>query len=391
MFIADGAFVLMTLAWIQASWRDLNKHGPLPEPGNEGPVTLSKPAVWAVVSLALPIGIIGLALFTRMPGKTTVMIPEAMRTGWIGITQMWAGLSLIALIYVYGFKWRYAVPMVFYLLIQLVQGGSRFRVVLPALLLCQIYLDRKGRKWPSVRVIIILATVGLLFFPMKRIGKMYQAGVPLSHIYTHSSEVIKSVFQGEGEQVFLDQFAMMLTLIDEKGKWYYGRKWFYSTAIMWIPRPLWPDKPHMGGFIQEISKPSRPVGKMGMITTFLGDAYANFRYFGLVLVPYLLAYWTGRGYFRAYRSNFLSLARFFYLLLACNLIQVYRDGLKSIVTFIAANMMPLFIIVLLHVILAFLKKRAATNMLITDRKGFLQNNQNTDLHSNFFGGTKRSV
>jgi hypothetical protein len=128
----------------------------------------------------------------------------------------------------------------------------------------------------------------------------------------------------------------------------------------------------MGDFILEISKPTRPVAKIGMITTFLGDAYANFRHFGLILVPYLLAYWSGRAYFRAYRSNYMSVARFSYLLLACNLIQVYRDGLKSIVTFIAANMMPLFIIVLLHPLASFFGVKATPRRMPARRGEFRQ-------------------
>jgi hypothetical protein len=361
VLIADFSLVIMTAAWVYVSRKDLKRYGPLPKTGNEGPETLSKRIVWLVVAFALPIGLVGLALFARLPGKPTVYVPIEMRTGWIGMTQLWAGLALIALVYIYGFRWIIVIPLAGYLFIQMVHGGGRFRFVLPVLLLCQIYLDRKGSKWPAPRVALILGLVALIFFPMKSIGRMYQQGMPLNEIYSHSSEVIKEVFLGRGEQVFLDEYAAMLTLIDEKAKWYFGRKWFYSVAIMWIPRPLWPDKPHMGGFIYEISKPSRPVAEMGMITTYLGDAYANFRYIGIVLVSFFLAYWSAKGYFRAYRSNYYSLARFSYLLLACNLIQVYRDGLKSIVTFIAANMMPLFIIVLLHIAFAKFRKNRGEN------------------------------
>jgi hypothetical protein len=89
---------------------------------------------------------------------------------------------------------------------------------------------------------------------------------------------------------------------------------------------------------------------MGMIVTYLGESYANWGYLGIVVIPYLTAYWLARAYFRAYRSHYLSVARFIYLLVACNLIQVYRDGLVSIVIFTWVNMMPLMIIVTLHYI-----------------------------------------
>jgi hypothetical protein len=93
------------------------------------------------------------------------------------------------------------------------------------------------------------------------------------------------------------------------------------------------------------------MGEAGMIVTLLGESYANFGYFGIILIPFLTAYWLGRAYFRAYRNSYFSVARFFYLMIACNLIQVYRDGLISIVVFTFINMMPLALIVLLHYLL----------------------------------------
>jgi hypothetical protein len=57
------------------------------------------------------------------------------------------------------------------------------------------------------------------------------------------------------------------------------------------------------------------------------------------------------AYFAAYRRPYLSLARFAYLLIAVNLIQVWRDGLQSLVLFTLVNMMPLMILIALHYLL----------------------------------------
>ena len=99
------------------------------------------------------------------------------------------------------------------------------------------------------------------------------------------------------------------------------------------------------------------MGELGMIVTFLGESYANFGYAGIVLIPMLLAYILARVYFRAYRSNYFSVMRLSYLLIACNLIQVYRDGLTSIIVFTWVNMMPLMIIVLLHYIIPSARRK----------------------------------
>ena len=77
-------------------------------------------------------------------------------------------------------------------------------------------------------------------------------------------------------------------------------------------------------------------------------------------MSYLTAYFLARIYFRAYRSSYLSVLRFCYLLVTCNLILVYRDGLMSLFVFTLVNMMPLSIIVVLHLVKPLRPKREAT-------------------------------
>ena len=78
--------------------------------------------------------------------------------------------------------------------------------------------------------------------------------------------------------------------------------------------------------------------------------FAQYSGIGVLFIPYLLAYYLAQFYFKAYRRGYFSVWHFAYLLLAANLIQVYRDGLTSIVVFVFANMMPLALIVILHII-----------------------------------------
>jgi hypothetical protein len=346
MIIADVALLIMTGGWISASVRDQAKFGPLPKPRHEKPGKLSITVFKWVIAVALPIGIVGFLMLSRIPGVDTMEFTSALpRTGWIGITQTWLGLCLIALIYLYGFRWYYLLPLGFYLMIQMLQGFHRLRFILPVILLSMLFLDAKNKKWPSLRIVLVLAVVGALFTPMKKMGKMYQAGVPVGQIIEYTFE---NMGKDLDKNAFLDEYAAALTLLDQHGRWYFGREWFYTLTILWIPRPLWPDKPHMGGFIKEIATPTRPMGEMGMIVTFLGDAYAHFRYFGVILVPLFFSYWTGRFYFAAYRRRYHSITRFAYLLVCCNLIQIYRDGLIGFVFLIAVYMMPLFFIVVAH-------------------------------------------
>jgi hypothetical protein len=244
-----------------------------------------------------------------------------------------------------------------FLVLMAYQGFHRFRVIIPAILLTQIFLDRRKLRWPPIYVMGLIAVLALLFFPLKNIGQMAREGEDVTQIVDESRVAINSALIAEApDQTFLDLFASGLTLMDENGKFYFGGT-YLNLLTLPIPRQWWPDKPTLGDYLKDISRPSRPMAELGMIVTYLGESYVNFGFLGIIIVPYLLAYWLARAYFRAYRSSYYSVARFAYLLLACNLIQVYRDGLVSIVVFTCVNMMPLTLIVVLHFVLPSRKGR----------------------------------
>jgi hypothetical protein len=177
---------------------------------------------------------------------------------------------------------------------------------------------------------------------------MAQEGESTAQIIDTSTDAVNKAFLARApDQQLLDEYACALTLIDQNETLYFGRTYLPLLTLP-IPRQWWPEKPSLADYIADFSRPTRPMAEMGMVITFLGESYANFGYPGLLIVPYLLAYWLARSYFRAYRRNYFSVSRLVYLLVACNLIQVYRDGLTSIVVFTWVNMMPLMIIVALH-------------------------------------------
>ncbi len=185
--------------------------------------------------------------------------------------------------------------------------------------------------------------------------------------------VNKALVAKAPDQMFLDEFACALTLSDDAGHFYYGATYLPLITLP-IPRQWWPEKPGLADYMNEISKPWRPMGEMGMIVTFLGESYINFGYLGIFLISFLLAYGLGRIYFVAYRNPYLSVVRMAYLLIACNLLQVYRDGLASIVVFTWVNMMPLMVIIGLHYVLPgkTVKKRASLTARVSLSEGQAQ-------------------
>jgi hypothetical protein len=250
--------------------------------------------------------------------------------------------------------------MAMYLMVMGYQGFHRFRVIIPVILMAQIYLDRNRLRWPPLKIAAVLVLAAVLFLPLKTIGRMAQQGASLEQIADSSSEIIQDAFSGRSELQFLDMFASSLTLTDQAEKFYYGSIYIPLVTLP-IPRQIWPEKPGLSDFLFDISTPRRPMGELGMVITFLGECYINFGFIGILILPYISAYLLARAYFYAYRSEYFSVARFGYLLLACNLIQVYRDGFLSIVIFTLVNMTPLCLIVFFHYFkpLALLKPKDA--------------------------------
>jgi len=161
---------------------------------------------------------------------------------------------------------------------------------------------------------------------------------------------VSTVFSGSHpDQTILDQFASTLTLADQHGKLFWGSTYSGLLTVI-VPRQLWPEKPGLADFEKEISTPERPMAADGMVVTMLGEFYLNFSYVGVVVLSFAVAYASGRWFHAVYQCGYFTLARFMYLLVACNLLQVFRDGLISLFVFPVINMMPLTAIVLLHLL-----------------------------------------
>lgn len=341
LMLADLGLVAMTCAWILAA------HKPIRTVVEPRPLRLG--IIQGVCAVAIPLGCIAMLVWSRLPGMAAPELNGPWATSnWIVIAQTWAGLSLLALIYWYGFRPVLTIPMAVYLALVIYQGAFRFRLLVPLILLVQIYLDRRMRRWPTFSSAVLLIACGLLFFPLKEIGQKLQSGASMWNVWDDALAEIADVVRGNHpDQVILDEFASTLTLADQYGKLFWGRTYSGLLTVA-IPRQWWPEKPGLADYEKEISTRSRPMAEDGMVTTMLGEFYLNFSYVGIVVLSFLFAYLTGRWFKAAYRRDYLSLARFIYLLVACNLIQVYRDGLISLFVFVVINMMPLTVIVLLH-------------------------------------------
>jgi len=148
-------------------------------------------------------------LWSRLPGVSTPLIQtDSTYSNWAIIAQTWAGLSLLALIYWYGLRPSLVISVSAYLCWVIYQGNFRFRLLIPLILLMQIYVDRRGRRWPGALGLAGLLVCALLFFPLKGIGQRLQEGEPIGDVWKSALAEVVSVFRGDHpDEMILDQFC----------------------------------------------------------------------------------------------------------------------------------------------------------------------------------------
>ena len=340
----DLVLVVMTIAWIINSAVDFKRNGPLPAPGHEKPPNLSRAYVVRVAQIMVPFGIYGL-----LKGGGSSDWDKSFATTTL---TNWLPLSMMLFFYWYGPRfWVLAAIAATDFLCETRAGDTRWMLLLPTVFFCFAYLSRTGKRWPPRNVAIVLLVAGILALPGKQISHAISSGGGLPEI----SQAITSTWVTSATQAnhpdnqFLDMGAMTVSLVDEKGHFYYG-----STVLdgiyNFIPRPLWPDKPKGGRWLPEISTRDRPMVSYGMTASLMGAAYVDFGYAGIVLIPFLFALFLGWAYFQAFRCNYYSIGRFYYLVMACTLFQPFRDGFTSFIVFNGVFMWPLGFVALLHLL-----------------------------------------
>ncbi len=73
-------------------------------------------------------------------------------------------------------------PLGVYFIVTAYQGFHRFRVLIPLILLLQIYVDRRGERWPTLKSAVLLIFAALMFFPLKGIARELQEGEDLTYV-----------------------------------------------------------------------------------------------------------------------------------------------------------------------------------------------------------------
>ena len=127
-------------------------------------------------------------------------------------------------------------------------------------------------------------------------------------------------------------------MTDDFGELEYGKS-YLSAITLPIPRAMWPEKPGLADHMVKRATTTRQYDKEGRIITYLGEAYVNFGTIGLLLFPLALGFLLSRFYEKAFLPDTLVISQLAYLIAAPCLIQVFRDGLNSLVPLFSIHLM----------------------------------------------------
>jgi len=300
--------------------------------------------------------LVGLVMFAIYRGGSAAQLGTFGDTGYAKLMANWPIMSLLSLMYVYGFQPFLFLSFAFFLIFNALQGYHRVMTVVPLLFVIFIYLERKNRRWPNLGFVLILVGLFTIFPVLKHIGRAYQSSDLQTATQLARESASNSLkLSAEYAPDFLDQFACCLSLADESGKVYYGLHYSYLLVYM-VPRALWPNKPLFASYMMDLGNEVRPIHREGRIITYLGESYVHFRYVGLILYPLLLSYFLTAWFARVRKCDFLTLNKYVYMIFAVSFLQVYRDGLPSLLMFTFVQNLPALITLVLHLQRARAKK-----------------------------------
>lgn len=273
------------------------------------------------------------------------------QTNYFQVMAMWPMGCLAMLIFTHGFRLILLIPTGVYLAMVATQGYHRHMLLLPLLFFTAYLLQSKRLRWPSWPLLIAGFCLLLVFPRLKMIGQALQYGDQQEALrqVTEAFVTRESYEEAVSNEQFLDQYAGSLTMVDDVGKTYAGST-YLAVLTLPVPRGMWPGKPGLADHIQEVSTTRRQYNVEGRIITYIGEAYFNFRHAGVVLIPLLLSYFLTLWCMRATGGPMARFDRYLYCVFFMAFLQLYRDGLLSLVVFTVAHNLPMAFAWALHLI-----------------------------------------
>lgn len=236
-------------------------------------------------------------------------------------------------------RWRLVLLIVLLVLTSL--NLTRTAFVLPAVMAFLIYQTMRRQHALTLKWALAVPVLGLLWFAFKPISGVIRAGEdPRTIPASVQSYFMESTSSGSLDSQLLDMQATYMAAADEADKRYYGAT-LLPLLYLPIPRFVWPDKPLQNAYAWELASSRRPIEPVGMTAQLSGESYVNFGWFGCAAIPFLYVLGMQTAYIRVRNRDVTSVARWIYLILLISMVQVFRDGLVSLITFPLVMYLPL--------------------------------------------------
>ncbi len=306
---------------------------------------LSRNVVLAVVAVCLPIGMVG--FYSIKSGvQVSTIVAESSYYQTLG---MWPIACFGVLVYLLGFRWYLLAPIAVYLAIVGLQGYHRVMLIMPLLFFTAYSLQANRRKWPGLRLVIAGILLLMIFPSLKFVGRAYEVGdfSEMKRLVVESFITPEGKKSDETGEQFFDQYAGALTMADEFGKKYWGSI-YIAVLTLPVPRAMWANKPGLADHLIDVSTARRPYNQEGRIITYIGEAYFNFGYAGFFIVPFVVGYSLTFWCIMATAGPLLRFNRYLYTVFCVVFIQVYRDGMSSLVLFTVIHHLPIMFIWICH-------------------------------------------
>jgi hypothetical protein len=345
VFWADMCLALLALGvlWAHKEVSQRKRRGD----ASGSAVPLNRNLLRSVFLICLPVGLTMLAMQRLSVGEESQVF---YRSGYLSIIAMWPLGCLAGFVFSYGFRAYFLIPFAAIILLYSTQGFHRVMFLLPLLTLAAVYLVHKGKRWPPILAIAAMVPI-IVFFPtFKYLGPALVEGN-----YERAGQLVRiALYLEDGGYVahenYLDQLSGAMTLADEKGVMLLGYS-YLSVLALPVPRSWWPDKPSLGEHALAVATLDRPYDVEGRIVTYIGESYVNFGYFGVVAVAILLGWSLTRWYLFAIDGPRNSLKIYVYITVFASLVQLFRDGVLSLIVFGMIFNTPMILVWMVHALL----------------------------------------
>lgn len=237
-------------------------------------------------------------------------------------------------------RWRVVLLLVLLALTYINLARTNF--ILAIILALLIYMTARYRRTVSLGWIFCALLLSLVWFTSKPLIGAIVTGESVGEIMAGAEEYLNgSAKAGSSiDTQFLDMQASFMAAADESGQRFYGST-ILPMLYLPIPRFVWPDKPRTNEFAVGLSSSSRRMVQSGYTPTLSGESYLNFGWIGCAVIPFLYLLFMQRAYGKVSGLGITSAARWVYLVFLVCMVQVFRDGLNSLIRFAIVDYLPI--------------------------------------------------